>query len=228
VLVADPDQGMLAAIERLLRQESVSATVCGDGASALYLAGSSRPDLLLVSAELPACNAPDVITVVRERSNIPVFVGIGAGQADAAGPALAAGATGLLHRPYEQREIGSLLDNQLERVHVRLTQEAVVRLGPLQLDSPAFEARLAGRPLELTLREFELLRFLMLHADRAVTKEQIQIEVWGARGEEVSANTIAVHIGRLRMHLADYFKILNIRNVGYRLVLPAGADPSPG
>ena len=65
--------------------------------------------------------------------------------------------------------------------------------------------------------EFELLRYLMMHAERAVTHERIRQDVWGARGSEASSNTIAVHIRRLRAQLDDAVELINIRGVGYRL-----------
>jgi DNA-binding response OmpR family regulator len=109
-----------------------------------------------------------------------------------------------------------------------MDQEAILRLGQLELDSPAFAVRAAGRPLELTLREFELLRFLILHSERAVTQDQIRAEVWGARGEHVTANTIAVHIGRLRVRLEGVAEIVSIRGVGYRLAALPADSPTSG
>lgn len=217
VLVAEPDPVAYGALGDLKPYEPVNLVVCADGAQALFLAGRLNPDVILLSARLPVVEATDVVRSLREHVDTPIYLGIGPGEAEAAGPGLALGATGVLNRPYEHREIDALLQAQVERVQARLDQEAVLTLGQLRLDSPAFEVRAAGRPLELTLREFELLRFLMLHSDRAITSDQIRAEVWGARGDDVTANTIAVHIGRLRVHLEGAAEIISIRGVGYRL-----------
>jgi DNA-binding response OmpR family regulator len=226
VLVADPDPDARGALHDLKPYDPVHLVVCDDGAQALFLAGGLKPDVVLLSARLPVVDASAVVRALREHVDTPIYLGIRAGEAETAGPGLAVGATGVLNRPYEHRELDALLQMHLERVQARLDQEAVLTLGMLRLDSPAFEVRVAGRPLELTLREFELLRFLMLHADRAVTQDQIRAEVWGARGEDVTANTIAVHIGRLRAHLEGAAEIVSIRGVGYRLTaVPADTAP---
>jgi DNA-binding response OmpR family regulator len=220
LLVADPDPDACGVLTQLVTAaQDVDLVMCVDGAQALYLAGSLTPDLVVLSARLPVVGASDVVAVLRAHLDAPIHVGLGIGEAEAAGPVLAAGATGVLNRPYERRDLTGLLEAQVARVRARLAQEAVIQLGPLELDSPAFEVRRAGRPLELTLREFELLRFLMLHADRAVTQDQIRVEVWGPRGEDVTGNTIAVHVGRLRVHLEGAADIISIRGVGYRLSL---------
>jgi DNA-binding response OmpR family regulator len=62
--------------------------------------------------------------------------------------------------------------------------------------------------------EFELLRYLMVHAERAVTHEQIRQDVWGARGSEASSNTIAVHVRRIRVQVEGAAELINIRGVG--------------
>jgi DNA-binding response OmpR family regulator len=219
-LVADPDPDACGVLrKRAGASREVDLVMCVDGAQVLYLAGSLSPDLVVLSVQLPIVGASDVVAALRAHLDAPVYVGLGLGEAEAAGPVLAAGATGILNRPYERRDLDGLLDAQVARVRARMAQEAVVRLGPLELDSPAFEVRLDGRPLDLTLREFELLRFLMLHSDRAVTQDQIRAGIWGARGEDVTGNTIAVHIGRLRVRLDGAAEIISIRGVGYRLSL---------
>jgi two-component system, OmpR family, response regulator len=224
VLVADPDPEAHGALADLKPYEPVNLVVCPDGGQALFLAGKLGPDVVLLSAELPVLGAVDVVRSLRAHIHTAIYLGIRAGEADAAGPALAAGATGVLSRPYEHRELDSLLRTHIERAQARMEHEAVLRLGQIELDAPAFEVRAAGRPLELTLREFEMLRFLILHSERAVTQDQIRAEIWGARGEDVTANTIAVHIGRLRVRLEGVAEIISIRGVGYRLVaLPAEA-----
>lgn len=225
VLVADPDPDEYGALNDLKTHEPLNLVICTDGAQALYLAGSLTPDVVLLSMQLPVVLPSDVVRSLRQHVDTPIYLGIRAGEAEAAGPGLALGATGIVNRPYEHRELDALMQVHIERARPRMDQEAVLRLGQLELDSPAFAVRAAGRPLELTLREFELLRFLILHSERAVTQDQIRAEVWGARGEDVTANTIAVHIGRLRVRLEGVAEIVSIRGVGYRLeALPAEAS----
>ncbi len=217
VLVADPEADAYQDLDRFCLETGAALVVSRDGADALFQAGRCLPDLVLVSAYLPVAAAGDVVTVIRRHSDVHIAVGISAGEADRAAPALLAGASELLTRPYRLGELHARLGSIFARAKERQDQEAVLRLGLLELNSLAHEVRAAGRPLELTLMEFELLRYLMMHAERAVTHERIRQDVWGVRGSDASSNTIAVHIRRLRAQLNDAVELINIRGVGYRL-----------
>ena len=218
VLVADEDPGARSGLPHLVGP-GVDVTVCTDGAEALWHAGRVEPVVVLLSATLPVVSAADVAAVLARRGAVrgAVLVGVAVGEAEQAGPVLAAGATGVVSRPYRAEEIQPLLRGHLERPRAR-----VLEAGDLTLDGPAFEARAAGRPLRLTLREFELLRLLMIHMGRVVPPDTIRREIWAARGETVTANTIAVHVRHLRRHIAGVADIVTVRRVGYRLV-PATA-----
>jgi DNA-binding response OmpR family regulator len=103
-------------------------------------------------------------------------------------------------------------------------QQPLVR-GPLALDPSSHEVRMHGvATAPLPLREFQLLHFLMLHAEKVITREQIRVELWGDGARR--SNTITVHIRRLRERLGDdpHYPVIiqTVRGVGYRLVPPGG------
>jgi DNA-binding response OmpR family regulator len=187
-----------------------------------------RPSVVVLSATLPVVSAADVaaVLIAHGEASGGLAVAVGLGETDRARPVLAAGASTVLSRPYRRRELEALLHAHLVRPgHPR--GQAVLSVGVLHLDGPAFQASAAGRPMRLTLREFELLRLLMVHAGKVVSPEHIRSVLWEARGESVSANTIAVHIRHLRAHLDGVADILTVRGVGYRLVVP-GMDAVAG
>jgi DNA-binding response OmpR family regulator len=95
--------------------------------------------------------------------------------------------------------------------------EATVRLGPLALDTDAYRATVQGRPLDLTFKEFELLRFLAERAGRVFTRPALLREVWGYDFYG-GTRTVDVHIRRLRAKLGPEFESLieTVRGVGYR------------
>ena len=217
LLVADPEADTYRDLATFCVASETTLIVCHDGADALFQAGRFSPDVVLLSARLPILSASEVITAIRRRTQLHIAVGISAGDAEHAAPALAAGASDLLSRPYRLKELQVLLGGYVARARERRDQQAVLRLGPLELDSSAHEVRASGRPLELTLMEFELLRYLMVHADRAVTHEQIRKDVWGARGTEATSNTVAVHIRRIRAQIDGAAQLISIRGLGYRL-----------
>ncbi len=228
MLVADEDPERRLGVADLL---GPGATVswCGNGAEALWQAGRSDAAVIILSATLPGVSAAEVATVIAEHRRAPgaIAVAVGAGETELAGPVLAAGANSVVSRPYRARELNALLVAYGARP-AEGDGQAVLRVGPLHLDLPAFEASASGRKLRLTLREFELLRLFLLRAGDVVTQQYIREQLWGLRGETASANTIVVHVRRLRGHLAGTADIVAVRRLGYRLVVPHEEAPSRG
>lgn len=216
LLAGEPDLAAFLDLEELLSGQGVEAVRAADGAELLFTAGDLRPAVVVVAADLPVVPLATTVTVLRGHLEAPVFVAIGPGDAGLVEEGLAAGATGVLTRPYGGRGLDATLADRLALARSELARSAVLRLGALELDSLAFRVTSAGRVLDLTLREFELLRFLMLNADVALTVDDLRDGVWGVRGETASANTVAVHLGRLRTCLAGVAEIVNIRGYGYR------------
>ena len=104
----------------------------------------------------------------------------------------------------------------------------VVSLGDLTIEEDTYTARLRGRPLELTYKEFELLKFLAQHPGRVFTREQLVTEVWGYDFFG-GTRTVDVHVRRLRAKLGPEHEALigTVRNVGYKVVPPARQAARP-
>ena len=103
-----------------------------------------------------------------------------------------------------------------------------ITLGELVIDEGTYTARLRGRPLDLTYKEFELLKYLAQHAGRVFTRAQLLQEVWGYDFFG-GTRTVDVHVRRLRAKLGTEYESLigTVRNVGYKAVRPARGRPSP-
>lgn len=201
--------------------------LCGDGAEALFQIGRLSPDAVLMSADLRLVTAAEVITVVRRHSSVPIAVGVGFGELELAAAARAAGGTAVLGRPYRAQELTTMVKPWLASARARWDRESVTHVGALAIDSRAYRATAGGRPLTLTVREFELLRLLVLNADRVVTRDQIRQIVWRATDDVVSANTIAVHIRRVRARLEGAAQLHSVRGVGYRLTVAGTSSAVP-
>lgn len=217
LLVADPDTTDREGLVENLHGNGIETVWCHDGASALVTFGRVQPHAVLVAPSLEKVDAATVVCTIRSETTVPVMVRVGAEDTVAAGPVLVAGATAVARpcRPQELlRHLGELVPDLPARV--RLTY------GPLELDPRAYSVRVHGEELEdLPLKEFELLRVLMSHADQVVTTEQISRAIWGDALRTPSPNTIAVHVARLRVRLGDATVIKRIRGLGYRLTCPA-------
>ena len=101
---------------------------------------------------------------------------------------------------------------------------ALIRLGPLALDTDTYRVTAAGRPLDLTFKEFELLRFLASHPGRVYTRPSLLREVWGYDFYG-GTRTVDVHVRRLRAKLGPEHEHLveTVRGVGYRAAEPDGS-----
>ena len=223
LLLADEDPDARAELQGLLTP-GMRATVCDDGAEALWQAGRIAPAVVILSATLPVVSAAEVAEVLaRHREELDtIAVGVGAGQAEQAGQVLGAGAGRVVSRPYRAGEIEPLLRECLERRGRRRHEAAVLTAGPLRIDGSAFEAQAAGRPIHLTLQEFELLRLLMVRAGTVVSHQQIRRRLGEARGWPIGGDAVAVHVRHLRRHLTGVADILAVRGLGYRLRVPTG------
>lgn len=217
LLVADPDTSQQGRILTDLAAAGVNCSWCHDGAEALVQYGRLTPDAILLSPVLEVVDAPTVVRTIRERATLPILLGIGPGESMSAGPVLVAGATSAVARPYDPvellRRLGSEIPNMASRTRIRY--------GPLELDPGSYTVRLHGVELkDLPLKEFELLRLLMMNGDRVVSSDQIRYALWGDNPHPPSSNAVVVHIARLRARLGRPELLRTVRGRGYRLTLP--------
>lgn len=216
LLVADPDNASGGLLDAQLHAAGLNTVWCRDGAEALVEYGRSRPDAVLAAAHLEVVDTTTVVRTLREAGCQPIFVGVGSGDLDEAGPALVAGATGAVARPYVATEIVSRLETEIHDVEQRFK----LVYGPLELDPWAYRVQVGNTVWEsLPLKEFELLRLLMAHADHVVTPEEIRGALWGDRAGGPSSNAVTVHVGRLRARLDGVAELRTVRGRGYRLTV---------
>lgn len=199
-----------------LESLGVRVTWCALGADALVAFGDVRPDAVVIAPVLPDLPPEAVVAAMRRVGPQPILLGLGLDQAELAGPALLAGATGAVARPYDAHEV-------LHRVAVELGEipgRGRFTLGPLELDSLAHTVRVAGEELAtFPLKEFALLRLLLRHADQLVPTEVIRTTLWSGSDAPPSANAVAVHVARLRSRLRPPVSLRTVRGLGYRLTL---------
>ena len=225
-LVVDPDSAGVEPLRAQFSRPGVDLVVCHDGAEALLQVGRLTPGLVLIRPVATRLPAADVVRIIRAHVRVPVVVAVGAGETHLVRPVFAAGASGLVAHPYSCPEIASLIEQYFPDAEVRRAEQAMLVVGQVALNGPAFEVTVQGEAVGLPLREFELLRHLMLHAGQVVSEDQILGVVWTARGGTATAKTIALHVRRLRERLGDAVELVRIRGVGYRLRPPGAEQPS--
>ena len=224
LLVCEPDPAVLGALTRDLAEVNVRVVASSDGARALLDAGLARPELLLLGADLPVLSTADLVRTLRQVSDSTVIVGAAAGQADLVSAAVAAGADRVMTRPYSAAELRAVM------LGIRTSQEldsVTITAGSLTVDPLAYEVRLRGRRIPMSVRELEVLVYLIRHQARIVSVAELQEALWADEHLSPKSNVVSVTVMRLRAHLEDESGSVIIRTVrrqGYRFYPPR--DPA--
>lgn len=223
VLLVEPESEQSHQLVLSLSGHDVDITVCVDGAEALLRVGMLRPDAVVTSAVPAEVDLETMVRVMRRGVDVPIIIGVGPGDSQQVMRALAAGATACVTRPYRIPELSALLRGSLpgsEPAAGAAAGTAVLRAGALRLDPLGHRLLVDGRPVDLALREFGIMDFLLRNTGRVVSREELWTEVWRKPLPPVN-NTIAVHIRRLRHKLGDSEAhprfIHTVRGIGYRL-----------
>ncbi|MFC9245703.1 response regulator transcription factor [Streptomyces sp. NPDC057136] len=227
LLLAEPDTELAARVMARFEGAGVSVTVCHDGAEALLQVGAHHPAAVLLGAPLPIVGAAQVTELIARLHPVPVIVGAGPDGVDEATAALSAGAVAFVARPYRIEEILPFLTVGRRQAGDGPADTLVV--GDIELDPAGFHVHVRGRPLQLPVREFMLLRYLMQHHNRVISRGELTQALWGA--EVLDSNTLTVHVRRVRNRLRNESgsccTIDAIRGMGYRLECSPVTTSSP-
>ncbi len=225
VLVVDDDPTVSDVVSRYLIREGLMVEVVADGALALERALADPPDLVVLDLMLPGLSGLDVCRRLREHSSVPIVMLTALGEEGDRVLGLEYGADDYVTKPFSPRELTLRVLSVLRRAaSVPVPAQADVLVdGDLVLEAGARVAHLSGRQLALTVREFDLLEFLLRHPGRAFARSELLEAVWGwTFGDQA---TVTVHVRRLREKVeadpAAPRRIVTVWGVGYRF------DPTP-
>ena len=213
ILLLEDDLLLGESVQDFLEEEGYSVFLCRNGQEALDLTYKERFDLYLLDINVPLVDGLSLLRDLRGADDTTPAIYLTSYQDKATlTEGFEIGADDYLKKPFDLDELLLRITALLRRLNVAPKQ----CLGDLCLDEMHKSVTLAGRQLNLTVKEYRLLALMMRYAEKVVTKEMITAELWSA-SENVSDGAIRVYINRLKSELgAD--KIENIRGVGYRLV----------
>jgi DNA-binding response OmpR family regulator len=218
VLVADDDEAIRIALERALRLEGFAVEVAADGRAALDLVEEHRPEVIVLDVVMPQLSGVRVVSRLRERGiDTPVCILSARDETEDRVAGLEAGADDYVVKPFELEELVARLRALLRRVPSVETE--LIRIGDLIVDPSQRSVSRAGRPVELTRREFELLEELARHRGVVMSRQQLLERVWGY-DFEVDGNVVDVFVGYLRRKLeagGEPRVIHTVRGVGFVL-----------
>jgi DNA-binding response OmpR family regulator len=220
VLVVDDDPTVSDVVRRYLERVGLAVTLAADGHAALRAYEAERPDLVVLDLMLPGLDGLEVCRRLRSRSNeVPIVMLTALGEEADRVLGLQLGADDYVTKPFSPRELVLRVQSVLRRAGGAVPAPAeTLTDGGLDVDVSRRVARLRGRELALTVREFDLLVFLMRHPGRAFRRAELLENVWGWTFGDQS--TVTVHMRRLREKVEDDpanpKRILTVWGVGYR------------
>ena len=228
VLLVEDEESITAPLAEALGREGFETKVAGTVSESLDLAKRVRPDLVLLDVMLPDGSGFDVCRELRRSSRVPIIMLTARGEEPDRIVGLELGADDYVVKPFSDREVVARIRAVLRRTDaMEPAGQGVLEVREVRLDPAGRVVTLAGDPVELSRKEFDLLHLLMRNAGSVVTREQLIDEVWDPNWFG-STKTLDVHVSGLRRKLGDdpaaARYIHTVRGMGFRF---AAAD-EPG
>ena len=225
ILIVEDDEVIMGTLAYNLSRAGYGVSQATTGAHALGLTRKMRPDLILLDLMLPGEESGmELCERIRALDEEVVIVMITAkDQEEDKVRGFEAGADDYVTKPFGMKELKARINANLKRSETG-HRGRVIEAGDLQLDTKNYTATIEGFPLDLRLKEFELLAALASAPGELKSREELAKEVWGHAGVG-SSRTIDVHIRRIRVSLAeksDYEYVHTVRGLGYRFEVRSG------
>lgn len=221
ILIVEDEKPISDILKFNLEKENFSIVCAYDGETALELVASENPDLILLDIMIPKIDGFQVCRKVRAKSNVPIIMLTAKEEEVDKVLGLELGADDYITKPFGMRELIARVKANIRRVSIdneKTESGNIIRVMDLEIDADKYEVKKRGESIELTLREFELLKFLASNENQIFTREQLLKDVWGYEyyGD---IRTVDVTIRRLREKIEDNPSnakyVVTRRGVGY-------------
>lgn len=223
ILIIEDEAPLRRALADNFNFESYEVITAEDGERGYCLAKEKKPDLVILDLMLPSMNGYDICRKLRsEGFTTPILMLTARGDERDRVTGLDIGADDYVTKPFSVRELSARVRALLRRTAPGTTLPDELHLNGLDIDFRRYEAKDAeGRAVEMTRKEFQLLRLLVARAGEAVTRDELLNEVWGPENY-VTSRTVDTHVSNLRAKLERDPRrpghLLTVHGVGYRWV----------
>jgi DNA-binding response OmpR family regulator len=222
VLVIEDDPGILRTLADNLRYERYDIVTAMDGEAAYQLHQSQHADLIVLDLMLPRMSGLELCRKLRtEGDQVPILMLTARSEEADRVLGLDLGADDYVTKPFSIPELMARIRALLRRTSISSGLPALLKFGQVEVDFKKYVALRRGKPIEMTRKEFDLLRFLAAHEDTVVTRDELLNKVWGFDSYPVT-RTVDNHVAGLRAKLeADPARpvyIQTVHGVGYKFV----------
>ncbi len=221
VLIVEDDPNLLEALKYNVVKEGYRTLTAGDGAQALEIARKEKPDLILLDVMLPTMSGFEVCRILRKESHVPILILTARDDEVDKVVGLDLGADDYITKPFGMRELLARIRATLRRSGIRSEGgDGALEFGDVQVDAARHVVLKAGRELDMTPKEFDLLAFLATNRGIVFSRDQLLEKVWGY-DYAGDTRTVDVHVRWLREKTEDNpekpVHLITVRGVGYKL-----------
>jgi DNA-binding response OmpR family regulator len=222
VLIVEDDPGILRTVADNLKFEKYDIVTAMDGETAYSLQKSQHADLIVLDLMLPRMSGLELCRKLRaEGHQVPILMLTARGEEADRVLGLDLGADDYVTKPFSVRELMARIRALLRRTSTASELPVMLKFGEVEIDFKKYVARRRGKPIEMTRKEFDLLRFLASREDIVVTRDELLNKVWGFDSYPVT-RTVDNHVATLRAKLevdpARPVYIHTVHGVGYKFV----------
>jgi len=220
VLVIEDEKNIVELVKYNLEREGFAVQTALRGDSGLEEARKQKADLIILDLMLPEMDGLEVCRILKQDAKtaaIPIIMLTAKAEVTDQVVGLELGADDYVTKPFSPKELVARVRAVLRRVKPKAKEE-ILRFGYLEVDTGRHTVALKGKSLELTSKEFDLLRTLMEAGGRVLSRERLLEHVWGYdQSLNVETRTVDMHIGQLRKKLkTEESRIITVKNAGYR------------
>ena len=222
VLIIEDEPNMVLGLKDSCEYEGYEVAVARDGKEGLEKASTEKPDIILLDVMLPVMSGIDVCRTLRTRGiETPILMLTARSQEMDKVVGLEVGADDYVTKPFSIKELLARIRAHLRRATKQVADIESFTFGDVELNFKKYAARKGGQALDLSAREFEILRYLIRRRGEIVTRDQLLDEVWGYDSTPVT-RTVDNHIARLRQKIEEDSSepkhIITVHRLGYRFI----------
>jgi phosphate regulon transcriptional regulator PhoB len=221
ILIVDDEKDIVRMLDYNFKKEGFRTVLAYDGEDAVVLAQKEHPDLIVLDLMLPGIDGLEVCKALKKESkteSIPIIMLTAKTQETDKVIGLELGADDYVTKPFSPRELLARVKAILRRAHEKEKLPDILAIGKLKLDLSKIMVFVQEKPVELTAKEFELLKTLIAAKGRVLSRDYLLDTIWGFdKAAEIQTRTVDVHIRTLRRKLKGEAKrIITVKNYGYR------------
>ena len=221
ILIVEDEKDIVKMLDYNLKKEGFKTLSVRNGEDAIGSAKREYPDLIILDLMLPGIDGLEVCKTLKgdsKTASIPVIMLTAKSQESDKIVGLELGADDYVTKPFSPRELIARIKAVLRRGKEKEKLPEILKVGELTVDFAKITVMIKGKPIELTSKEFELLRTLIKSRGRVLSRDYLLDTIWGFdQSAEIQTRTVDVHIRTLRKKLkSEAGRILTVKNYGYR------------